>query len=59
MDERVFGVMVVEDDGGGDEEEEDKGVMSQCSAPDPVSEATKLVMPVPTAVLSPQALALR
>ena len=40
-------------------DEEDKGVMSQCSAPEPVSELTKLVMPAPTAELTAQVLALR
>jgi len=33
--------------------------MSQCSAPEPVSELTKLVMPAPTAELTAQVLALR
>lgn len=62
VDARVFAVRIVGDDGEGDDgegDEEDNGVMSQCSAPDPVSEATKLVMPAPTAELSPQVLALR
>ena len=62
VDARVFAVRIVGDDGEGDDgegDEEDSGVMSQCSAPDPVSEATKLVMPAPTAELLPQVLALR
>ena len=46
-------------DSGEAGDEEDKGVMSQCSAPEPVSELTKLVTPAPTAELIAQVLALR
>ena len=42
-----------------DDDEEEMRVMSQRSAPEPVSASTKSTMPDPTAELTPQALALR
>lgn len=62
--EAVEGDEASDDDVAGDsgeagDEVVDKEVMSQCSAPEPVSLSTKLTMPEPTSELTPQELALR